>query len=74
MGWGCCNRWCCRIGWLRGDISMNPCELTAAITALANAIACNRTVDELNLLGVIFTQLGDTLITIGTQKSICGNK
>ena len=53
---------------------MNPCELTAAITALANAVACNRTVDELNLLGVIFTQLGDTLITIGTQKSICGNK
>ena len=64
----------CCIGWLRGDTSMNPCELTAAITALANSIACNRTVDELNLLGVIFTQLGDTLITIGTQKSICGNK
>ena len=50
---------------------MNPCELTAAITALANAIACNRTVEELNLLGVIFTQLGDTIITIATQKSIC---
>ena len=66
------RRWC--IGWLRGDFDMNPCELTAAITALANAIACNRTVDELNLLGVIFTQLGDTLITIGTQKSICGPK
>ena len=70
----CIHICCCRIGWLRGDTSMNPCELTAAITALANAIACNRTVDELNLLGVIFTQLGDTLITIGTQKSICGNK
>lgn len=50
---------------------MNSCELTASITALANAIACNRTVDEINLLGVIFTQLGDTLLTIGTQKSIC---
>ena len=70
-----CTHICpCRIGWIRGDTSMNPCELTAAITALANSIACNRTVDELNLLGVIFTQLGDTLITIGTQKSICGNK
>ena len=53
---------------------MNPCELSATITALANAIACGRTVDELNLLGVIFTQLGDTLITIATQKSICGPK
>lgn len=50
---------------------MNACELTAAITAIANALACNRTVDELNLLGVTFTQLGDTLLTIATQKSIC---
>lgn len=52
---------------------MNSCELTASITATANAIACNRTVDEINLLGVIFTQLGDTLLTIATQKSICVN-
>ena len=60
-----CIRWC----W--GDNAMNPCELTATITALANAIAANSTVDELNLIGVIFTQLGDTLITIATQRSIC---
>ena len=50
---------------------MNPCELTATITALANAIAADRTVDELNLIGVTLTQLGDTLITIATQRSIC---
>ena len=50
---------------------MNPCELTATITALANAIAKNHTVDELNLLGVALTQLGDTLTTIATQRSIC---
>ena len=50
---------------------MNPCELTATITALANAIARKSTVDELNLLGVHLTQLGDTLITIATQRSIC---
>ena len=50
---------------------MNACELTASITALANAIACNKTIDELNLLGVFFTQLGDTIITIATQRSIC---
>lgn len=50
---------------------MNSCELTASITAIANAIACGRTVDEINLLGVTFTQLGDTLLTIATQKSIC---
>ena len=53
---------------------MNPCTLTASITAIANTIACNCTVDELNLLGVMLTQLGDTLITIATQKSICESK
>ncbi len=55
---------------LWGDI-MSPCELTASITAVANALACRLTVDELNLLGAVLTQLGDTLTTIATQKSIC---
>lgn len=50
---------------------MNPCELTAGITAIANWLACRLTVDGLNLLGVSLTQLGDTLLTIATQKGIC---
>ena len=50
---------------------MNPCELTASITAIANALACRMTEEELNLLGVALTQLGDTLLTIATHKSIC---
>ena len=50
---------------------MNPCELTASITAAANALACQLTTDQVNLMGVIFTQLGDTLLTIGTQREIC---
>lgn len=50
---------------------MNPCELTASVTAIANALACRLTEAELNLLGVILTQLGDTLLTIATHKSIC---
>lgn len=53
---------------------MNACELTAAITAAANYLACRLTEDELNLLGVTLTQLGDTLITIATQRSICCSK
>lgn len=52
---------------------MNSCELTASITAIANALACNLTEDELNLLGVTLTLLADTLLTIATQRSIsCG--
>ena len=50
---------------------MNSCELTASITAVANALACKLSEDELNLLGVTLTQLGDTLLTIATQRSIC---
>ena len=49
---------------------MNACELTASITAVANALACRLSEDELNLLGVTLTQLGDTLLTIATQRSI----
>ena len=50
---------------------MNACELTAAVTALANTLACNLTVDELNLLGSVLSQLGDTLLTIATHRGIC---
>ena len=50
---------------------MNACELTASITAVANMIAKNLNDDELNILGVALTQLGDTLLTIATQRSIC---
>ena len=50
---------------------MNACELTASITAVANYLACQLTTEELELLGVALTQLGDTLQTIVTQRSIC---
>lgn len=50
---------------------MNACELTASITAIAYWLACQLSQDELELLGVSLPQLGDTLLTIATQKSIC---
>ena len=53
---------------------MNSCELTASITAAANALACRLTGDELTLLGATLTQLGDTLVTIATQRSICNSQ
>ena len=53
---------------------MNPLALTSSITALANAIACRLSEDQLSLLAVILTQLGDTLATIATQRSFCENK
>ena len=53
---------------------MNPCQLTASITALANAISCRLNIEETTLLAALFVQLGDTLATIATQKSICEGK
>lgn len=53
---------------------MDACELTAAITALANVLAGKLTDDELTLLGAVLTQLGDTLVTIATRRSLCEGK
>jgi len=50
---------------------MDPCQLTLSITAAANALAGRLTNDELELLGAVFTQLGDTLETIAARRSIC---
>lgn len=52
---------------------MNPCELTASITAIANAISHKLNNDELTLLASVLVQLGDTLVTIATQRTICEN-
>ncbi len=50
---------------------VNPCELTASVTALANALACRLDENELNLLSVVLVQLGDTLATIAAQRAMC---
>ncbi len=50
---------------------MNACERTASITAIANWLAGQLTQEQLELLGVSLTQLGDTLLTIVTHNSIC---
>ena len=52
---------------------MNSCELTFAITALANAIGCELNDDELAFLASVLVQLGDTLVTIVTRKALCEN-
>ena len=50
---------------------MNSLELTSALTVIANAIACNLTVDEIAVLAGIFVQLGDTLATIAAVDNLC---
>ena len=50
---------------------MNSLEVTSAVTALANTIACQLTNDEVILLASILVQLGDTLVTIATWRDLC---
>ena len=50
---------------------MDSLELTSAITALANAIACSLSTEEIALVASIFVQLSDTLATIGAYRSLC---
>ena len=50
---------------------MRSVKLTAAITAIANSIACGLSVNELALAAGIFVQIGDTLATIAAEKALC---
>ena len=49
---------------------MTAPELTGAVTALANAMACRLTVEEATLLASVLVQLGDTLATIVARESL----
>ena len=50
---------------------MDPCTMTAAVAALANVLACRLDDNSLALLSALLVQLGDTLATIATQRSLC---
>lgn len=52
---------------------MNSCEITASITAFANILSTKLNTNELALLASILVQLGDTLTTIVTRRTICEN-
>lgn len=49
---------------------MSALEITLMITLYANALATQLTVDETNLYAAIFSQFGDTLATIATQRGL----
>ena len=55
----------------KGGAKMNPVEVTASVTALANALARTLSDEQLDLAAAVFTQLGDTLSTISVLRGIC---
>lgn len=50
---------------------MNYCQLTSLVTGIANWLSSNLNIDQINFLGAVFSQLGDTLETIAAQKTLC---
>ena len=48
---------------------LSPCELAVLINAAAIAVAEGKSVQELDLLAILFTRLGDTLATIAVQQA-----
>ena len=47
---------------------MNNCEFVTFISALACSIAKNKSEEELSILALMFTQLGDNLATLSALK------
>ena len=50
---------------------MNGYQFSLSVTALANAIASELSIEETTLLAAVFVQLGDTLATVATHRAIC---
>lgn len=48
---------------------MNANQLVSAITALAITLSETNTIEDTAMLGLFFTQLGDTLATLATQRA-----
>lgn len=53
---------------------MNSCQLTGLITAAANALSADLSIEETTILAASLVQLGDTLATIAAQRAICEAK
>lgn len=49
---------------------MNAFALSTVVSALASAIACGHTAEELALLSSLFVQLGDTLATVAAEEAL----
>ena len=50
---------------------MNSCQFSTSVTAIANVLAERLSIEETLLLATVLVQLGDTLATIATQKTLC---
>lgn len=48
---------------------MNSCELVTLISTISCAIAKGKTINEINLLSTIFTQIGSSLATIAVAQN-----
>ncbi|MDF2538570.1 MAG: hypothetical protein K0S76_1591 [Herbinix sp.] len=52
---------------------MDECELIAFISTVACALAKSCSTDDLTIMSVVFTQLGDSLATILAKRGLSSN-
>ncbi len=57
----------CVMQWVQ---NMDECELITLISLVSCSISKCCSTDEISLLAVVFTQLGDTLATILTKREL----
>lgn len=50
---------------------MTSCEWASTVTAMAIAIAQDKTPEEIAFLALLFVQLGDTLATLAVEPPTC---
>lgn len=50
---------------------MDECELIMLVSTVACTLSKCCSTDELNILSVVFTQLGDSLATILAKRQLC---
>jgi len=50
---------------------LNPEELVASITGVAVVLSKNLSEEDIGLLSVVFSQLGDTLATLSVAQARC---
>ncbi len=50
---------------------MTSCEWAAAVTAIAIAIAQDKSAEEIGFMALLFSQLGDTLAVMAAEPPKC---
>ena len=57
-----------------GVVSMDPCQLNALVTALANHLFSTLTAEEFALLNVVVSELGKSMFSLTLMRDVLKDK